>query len=303
MVIGTLRSICTDDFWTLRWYLFEFLIYWSGSKSIVLCPILPQLWSRGCSSIIYMYIWAVSSYSRWYHVSEVTAHCSCSNVRCETLSQHQVSKPPPKSQWHILIHGTLEMLTWYRGCLRKVFWVCSCSYCTSRSISLEWKQALYGYAHDSTLVAVVPSTAERVAVTDYGNRDLNRVSVWWNLFGIKLNASKTKTIIVSWSRSVHPQLTPFTLDGTVLQETADVVILSVTFDAKMTPEKRLRSVSIAAAQRLGIMHEKDLASISWSVAPSEIFFELCPVGLVVLLISVPIHILNYRTELSGVLFF
>ena len=53
---------------------------------------------------------------------------------------------------------------------------------------------LYGYADDSTLVAVVPSPGERVAVSEYRNRDLNRVSVWCNLWGMKLNASKTKII-------------------------------------------------------------------------------------------------------------
>ena len=40
---------------------------------------------------------------------------------------------------------------------------------------------LYGYADDSTLVAVVPSPGEMVAVSEYMNRDLNRVSVWCNL--------------------------------------------------------------------------------------------------------------------------
>ena len=36
----------------------------------------------------------------------------------------------------------------------------------------------YGYADDSTPVAVVPSPGERVAVSESMNRDLNRVSVW-----------------------------------------------------------------------------------------------------------------------------
>ena len=45
---------------------------------------------------------------------------------------------------------------------------------------------------------------------------------------------------------------PLTLDGTVLKESADLVILGVTFDAKITSEKHLHSVSSAAAQRLGI---------------------------------------------------
>ena len=76
---------------------------------------------------------------------------------------------------------------------------------------------LYGYAGDSTLVAIVPSPGERVAVSEYMNRDLNRVSVWCNLWGMKLNASKAKTMIGSRSGTVHPQLTPLTLDGTVLR--------------------------------------------------------------------------------------
>ena len=66
-------------------------------------------------------------------------------------------------------------------------------------------------------------------------------------------------MIVPRSRTVHPQLTPLTLDGTVLKESADLLIIGVTLDAKMTFEKHLRSVSGAAPQRLGIMRK------SWQV--------------------------------------
>ena len=45
----------------------------------------------------------------------------------------------------------------------------------------------------------------------------------------------------------------------MLKESADLVILGVTFDAKMIFEKHLRCVSSAAAQRLGIMRK------SWQV--------------------------------------
>ena len=61
---------------------------------------------------------------------------------------------------------------------------------------------------------------------------------------MKLNVSKTKTMKVSMSRTVHPQLTPLILDGTVLKESADLVIFGVTFDAKMTFEKHLRKVLV-----------------------------------------------------------
>ena len=56
------------------------------------------------------------------------------------------------------------------------------------------------------------------------NRDLNMVSVWCGLWGMKLNASKTKTMIVSRSSKFHPQSTPMIRDGTVLKESADLVI-------------------------------------------------------------------------------
>ena len=114
---------------------------------------------------------------------------------------------------------------------------------------------LYGYADDSTLVAVVPSRCKRVTDTESMNRDLNSVSVWCALWGTKLNMNKTKTRIVSWPRSVHPQSTPLTLDETLLKESADLVLLGVTFDAMMTFEKDLRSVASAAAQRRCIMRK------------------------------------------------
>ena len=64
---------------------------------------------------------------------------------------------------------------------------------------------LIGHADNSTLIAVVPSTGVRVTVAESLNRDLVKVNAWCDLWGIKLNASKTKTMIVSKSRTMHPQ--------------------------------------------------------------------------------------------------
>ena len=67
---------------------------------------------------------------------------------------------------------------------------------------------LIGYADDSTLMAVVslvPSPGVRVAVAESLVRDLGRVSEWCDHWGMKLNASKTKTMIVSRSRTMHDQ--------------------------------------------------------------------------------------------------
>ena len=86
---------------------------------------------------------------------------------------------------------------------------------------------------------------------------------------MKLNVCKTKTMIVSRARTIHPQRTPLTLDGTVQKESADLVVLGVTFDAKMTLEKHLRSVSRDAAQGHGIMRK------SWQVFHDRSLFLIC----------------------------
>ena len=64
---------------------------------------------------------------------------------------------------------------------------------------------LIGYADDSTLIAIVPSSGVRVTVAESLIRDLGRVCEWCDLWGIELNASKAKTIMVSRSHTMHPQ--------------------------------------------------------------------------------------------------
>ena len=63
---------------------------------------------------------------------------------------------------------------------------------------------LIGYADDSTLIAVVRSPGVRVTVAESLNHDLARVNAWCDLWGMKLNASKAKSIIVSRSHTMHP---------------------------------------------------------------------------------------------------
>ena len=76
---------------------------------------------------------------------------------------------------------------------------------------------------------------------------------------MKLNASKTKTMIVSRSRTMHHQSPPLTICATVLKESYYLVIFGVTFASKMTFEKHLHLVSKAASQTLGILRK------SWRV--------------------------------------
>ena len=61
------------------------------------------------------------------------------------------------------------------------------------------------YADDSTLMAVVLSPGIRVAAAESLIRALSKVSEWCDLWGMKINASKTKTMIVLRSCAMHPQ--------------------------------------------------------------------------------------------------
>ena len=72
---------------------------------------------------------------------------------------------------------------------------------------------------------------------------------------MKLNESKTKTMIVSRSHIMHPQSPALTIGGTVLKDSDGIVILGVTFDSKITFEKYHCPVSRAASQRLGIVRK------------------------------------------------
>ena len=75
---------------------------------------------------------------------------------------------------------------------------------------------LIGYADDSPLTAIVPSPSVRVTAASSLSRDLVKVSEWCDLRRMKLNASKTKTIIISRSRTMHPQTPALTIGRTVL---------------------------------------------------------------------------------------
>ena len=91
---------------------------------------------------------------------------------------------------------------------------------------------------------------------------------------MKLNASKTKTMIVSRSRTMHLQSPALTVGGTVLKESDGLVISGVTFDSKITFEKHLRSASRAASQRLGILRK------SWQVLHDRLLLGRCFRGFV-----------------------
>ena len=119
------------------------------------------------------------------------------------------------------------------------------------------------------MIDVVPSPGIRVTVAESLNCDLVRVNAWCDLWWMKLNESKTNTMIVSRSCTMHPQSPPLTIDGTVLKESDNLDVLGVTFDSMLTFEKHLCSISRAASQRLGILRK------SWLVFHDRLLIRRC----------------------------
>ena len=63
---------------------------------------------------------------------------------------------------------------------------------------------------------------------------------------MRLYESNTKTMIVSWSSATHPQLTPTTIGGTVLDESVDLNILGATLKLRLP----LRQIFVVFPEQL-----------------------------------------------------
>ena len=114
---------------------------------------------------------------------------------------------------------------------------------------------LVAYADDATLVAVVPSPDMRAAVADSLNRDLEKISAWCILWGMKLNPSKTQNMIVGRSRTEYPHHKNLYIDGIALATTNSFKVLGMTLDSKLTFEDHIRSVSSSLAQKIGLLRK------------------------------------------------
>ena len=140
--------------------------------------------------------------------------------------------------FHQIVHSTLwwtlvNLLTSNQQCRRAVFWARYCCSYTTRSFFSIMENRLIGYADDSTVIAVVPFPGIIVAMAESLSRDIVKVSQWCDLSGMKFNASKTETMIVSRSSTMSLQSPVLTIAETVLNESEDLVILGVTFDSNL----------------------------------------------------------------------
>ena len=111
------------------------------------------------------------------------------------------------------------------------------------------------YADDSTLIAIIPTPADRARVSASLDRDLDRISAWCKMWGMTLNASKTYSLIVSRSRTVEPPHPTLQLHQHDISVAASLTILGVRLDERLTFECHVRDVASRASQKLGILRQ------------------------------------------------
>ncbi len=114
---------------------------------------------------------------------------------------------------------------------------------------------IYGYADDVTLVATVESPNSRLDVSTSLNEDLRRISDWCRTWNMKLNASKSKCLCISRSRTLNPLHGPLLVDGAPLTVCDELDILGVRFDSKLSFERHIRRLVSSASQKLGVVRK------------------------------------------------
>ena len=114
---------------------------------------------------------------------------------------------------------------------------------------------LVSYADDATLLAHIPSPNMRSDVTESLNSDLNKISTWYNLWGMKLNPNKTQSLIVSRSKAVVPPHPDLLVGSTSLNSCDSFEILSIMFDSTFPFERHIRSISSSVAQKIGVLRK------------------------------------------------
>ena len=114
---------------------------------------------------------------------------------------------------------------------------------------------ILAYADDTSLYAQIPSPAMRPNVANSLIDDLNKIQSWCLQWGMKLNPSKSKEMIVSRSRTHFPEHPNLSINGALINKVDQLKLLGVTLDSKLTFETHLRDMSRSISQKLGILRK------------------------------------------------
>ena len=111
------------------------------------------------------------------------------------------------------------------------------------------------YADDTTIYVIVPKPTVRALCARKLSDDLVFIRAWCIQWGMQLNPVKTKSITFSRSRTVHPEHPDLSLENVSIENVANLKLLGILFDSKLTFESHLRGVTSVVSQKVGILRK------------------------------------------------
>ena len=114
---------------------------------------------------------------------------------------------------------------------------------------------LVGYADDSTLLCRIPHPHDRSSVAASLNDDLAVISDWCSRWGMLVNPSKMRGMLISRSCTVEPFFPDLVIDGSVVEMVSELKILGITLDSRFMFKKQVRAIAATVSMRVGILRK------------------------------------------------
>ena len=121
---------------------------------------------------------------------------------------------------------------------------------------------MVGYADDSTLLCRISHPRDRSSVAASLNGDLAVISDWCSKWGMLVNPSKTRGMLISRSLTVELLFPDLVIDGSVVEMVSELKILGVILDSKLTFEKQVRAIAATAMLRKTMSVFRDVAIVA-----------------------------------------
>ena len=81
------------------------------------------------------------------------------------------------------------------------------------------------------------------------------ISDWCCRWGMLVNPSKIRGMLISHSRTVDPLFPDLVIDGSVVEMVSELEILVVILYSKLAFEKQVRAIAASASRRVGILRK------------------------------------------------
>ena len=119
----------------------------------------------------------------------------------------------------------------------------------------EIESNMVAYADDTTLYECISGPQDRQRVADLLSHDIARIISWCDRWGMKLNPSKSHSIVFSRSRTQLPSHPNINVGDVTIPNCTTLRLLGVILDSKLTFEAHLRGVASSVSQKVGLLRK------------------------------------------------